>query len=406
MLAQAGDPHQRRVRLDAGDGGKHDGQSGHQQHDGQISLGFLVALGERCHHGHQPRAQQRKGRQHCERCQGDGDGEIRGHPQPLQGHKRQGHHEGCQRQQQGHKHIEHRGQQLAQQQFTPGYGQGQQGLQRSPLPLAGGGVDGQIQAAHEHGKQQEIGEHAQQHHRATGRRGHIDLIHGDRPYQPGIHATHLQTQRTQSGAVAFQEPLNPRYALLGLVVRLIKNQCHPGWLAAGQGRAEVGLDPEHHVGSAGFHQAPGGIQVRWARPGLQVAALKKGQEIGCVLCSGDRQGQRLIGLRQRFFQRQSDQNRKQRGAEQRTEYQGREQGAPIPRVVQNLFPEHVQHRRHDAASAAITALTNVSSRFPLEDCCARAAGVPAATTWPAAMITMSSHRAATSCMMWDDSSTQ
>ena len=118
-----------------------------------------------------------------------------------------------------------------------------------------------------------------------------------------------------------------------------------------------------------------------------------------MLRSGYRHRQRLVDLGQRLLQSHADQNRKQRRAEQRTENQGREQGAPIPCVIQNLFTEHVQHGLHDAAPAAVTASTNMSSRSPLADCCARAAGVPAATTWPAAMITMSSHRAATSCMM-------
>src|SRR5690606_27561936 len=93
--------------------------------------------------------------------------------------------------------------------------------------------------------------------------------------------------------------------------------------------------------------------------------------------------------------------------QQRPHHQGIGDGLAVAQVLHDLFQEYGQGGLHAISPSSLPiALTKASSRL-LSPVCARSwSALPSATTRPWAMITMWSHSAATSCMMWLENSTQ
>src|SRR5208282_904144 len=98
----------------------------------------------------------------------------------------------------------------------------------------------------------------------------------------------------------------------------------------------------------------------------------------------------------------------QQRSEQRAQDQRVEQHALVAQALAALLQIDRQRRAHASSpiAAAPMILTNASSRLCSPACSRSACGLPSATTRPPPMITMRSHIAATSCMMWVENSTQ
>src|SRR5690606_28318786 len=103
-----------------------------------------------------------------------------------------------------------------------------------------------------------------------------------------------------------------------------------------------------------------------------------------------------------------------RRVQQRTHQQGQRQRATVAgEVAQLLAGDRPQLAEECVAgahacrpSSVPIALTKASSRLVSPNRSRSSSAVPEATTWPLAMMTMRSHSAATSCMMWLEKITQ
>src|SRR5690606_29854066 len=98
---------------------------------------------------------------------------------------------------------------------------------------------------------------------------------------------------------------------------------------------------------------------------------------------------------------QGDQADHQCRTQQRTHQQRDHHRAAIAEQVEQFLLQYSPAGIHaNSPSSDPIALTKASSRLSWPVCWRSSSGEPWATTRPLATITMRSHRAATSCMMW------
>ena len=105
------------------------------------------------------------------------------------------------REHQRDEHVRRGGEDLAVDQMFARHGRRQQHFERAALAFAGGGVDGEVQAAEQHRQQHEVGHHVEHEHRAAAGRRHVDLLHGDRQHRDRIDAAREEAQLRDLDAV-------------------------------------------------------------------------------------------------------------------------------------------------------------------------------------------------------------
>ena len=191
--------------------------------------------------------------------------------------------------------------------------------------------------------------------------------------------------------------------------RAVGVQHHRRGLTVLQARAEVLGDVEddlvllrdHGIACAGF--------VEGHFFDVDAARREVGQQVGRALGVRDGHGDVLFRLLLGVRDAELHQRRHQHRAEHRAEHQRRQQRAPVAQVLAEFLaedgPDTAQvHLVASGLSSPMSATKASSRRSPPR--ARMSASVPAATTWPPAIITTSSQSCSTSCMTWLENSTQ
>src|SRR3954469_9131290 len=165
-------------------------------------------------------------------------------------------------------------------------------------------------------------------------------------------------------------------------------------------------DAQDEFAVACSHLFDGFVDVCLDFVDLNPVFLQEANEIRRVLCAHD-------GNLERLFLAAHDALRCERGGdceddrcEQDPEKEGGEHYASVTQIFEHLLRKHYGDCAAHACSPLSAARTKASSRSGAPVCAKISAEVPRTTTRPAEMMTMSSHKAATSCITWLENSTQ
>src|SRR5690606_7687027 len=211
-------------------------------------------------------------------------------------------------------------------------------------------------------------------------------------------------QRRLLPAVGLQQADQARLRRACVLIGAVVQHLDPGGAALAPVLAEIGRDAQHHLGLA---LADGVLGIRDLLLDHHALAAQPGDQVWGALAADHRHLPRLLGAVELLIDDEAHQHREQDRAQQRAHHQGVHHGLAVAQVLHDLLHENGQAGLHAISPSSLPiALTKASSRL-LSPVCARSwSALPSATTRPRAMITMWSQSAATSCMMWLESSTQ
>src|SRR5690625_1045655 len=216
-----------------------------------------------------------------------------------------------------------------------------------------------------------------------------------------MHAAQLQPGLADLLAVAVEVGAHAADGGVGVAARQIGDDFQRRRSAAVPGFGKVRANAQNDflvLAPNGFL----GVIGRWLN--VHAGAFKKTDQAGCVLGAGHRQFQGGFHALGRLAGDKGDEDDKDDGADQGADHQGVQNDPAVAKVVEQLFEEYGHHA--SSPSAEQISVTNASSRMLLPLRASRSSAVPSAATRPSEIMTMRSHRAATSCMMWVERTTQ